>query len=103
MTSISFSSTDERICKIDVFVEKGLFADRSTFINKAVDFWFETKESKRTLDFMYFVSIPFLFFLVTLGITLYFGSLFFYALFGISGVYLIIFFYLFYNKYRGVK
>ena len=103
MAAISFSTTDERLQKIDSFVEKGFFADRSTLINRAIDFWFETRESKRILDFMYFVSIPFLFFVVTLGLTLFFGSLFFYVLSGISGIYLFIFFYLFYNKYRGVK
>ena len=89
--------------KIDSLVKCGVFADRSTGINHAIDFFFKTNETKRIVDFMYFVSIPFLFFLITLGITLFFGNLFFYLLFVVSGVYLFIFFYLFYNKYRGVK
>ena len=102
MTAISFSSTDERLAKIDSFIETKHFPDRSTFINQSIDFMFRNLESKRTIDFMYFISIPFLFFLITLGITIYFGSLFFYVLFSISGIYLFIFFYLFYNRYRGV-
>ena len=100
---VSFSTTDERMNKIDSLVEHGVFADRSTGINQAIDFFFKTNEIRRTVDFMYFVSIPFLFFLITLGITLYFGNLFFYVLFAVSGMYLFIFFYLFYNKYRGVR
>ena len=102
MAAISFSSTDDRISQIDAFVKTGTYPDRSTFINISLDHMFKSIESKRILDFMYFVSIPFLFFLITLGITLYFGSLFFYVLSSVSGVYLIVFFYLFYNKYRGV-
>jgi hypothetical protein len=100
---ISFNLDDERISKLDSLIKNGGFKDRTDCIVKSLDFMFKTLESKHLIDFMYFVSIPFLFFLVVIGLTLYLTSLFFYIMSAISGIYLIIFFYLFYNKYRGVK
>jgi len=100
---VSFSTSDERLDKIDSFIKNGHTSDRSTFINQSIDFYFRSLESKKIIDFMYLISIPFLFFLTTIGITLFFASLFFYIVSTVSGIYLIIFFYLFYNRYRGVK
>jgi len=100
---VSFSTSNDRIQKIDTFIKAGLSPDRSTFINQSIDFMIKTHESKRAIDFMYFISIPLLFFLITVGLTLYLASLFFYLLMGISGIYLVLFTFLFYNKYRGVR
>lgn len=101
--TLSVSSTDDRVQKIDTFVKTGMSPDRSTFINTSIDFMIKTQESKRIVDFMYFVSVPILFFLITVGLTLYLASMFFYLLTGISGIYLVLFTFLFYDKYRGVK
>ena len=100
---VSFSTSDERIQTIDSFVKTGYSPDRSTFINTAIDFYLNHIRTKYLTDFMYFFGIPFFIFLVSVGITLYFSNMFFYVISSISGIYLIIFFYLFYNKYRGVK
>jgi len=100
---VSFSTTDDRVQKINTFVKAGFASDRSTFINKSIDHMFKTLETTIIIDFMYFISIPLLFFLITLGITLYFASVFFYLLMGIAGIYLMVFVFMFYNKYRGVK
>lgn len=100
---ISISITDDRIKKIDSFVEADIYRDRSAFITQSVDLMIKTLESKRTIDFMYFIGMPLFFFLVCVGLTLYLASLFFYLLTGISGIYLVLFVFVFHNKYRGVK
>ena len=100
---VSFSTTDDRLQKIDTFIKNGMSPDRSTFINKSIDYMVKTYESQFIIDFMYFISIPLLFFLIVIGLTIYLASIFFYLLSGISGIYLVLFVFLFYNKYRGVK
>jgi hypothetical protein len=100
---VNFSSSVERITKIDNLVKKGFYPDRSTFINKSIDLHFKELETKKYLDFMYFVSIPFGLFLGCLGLTFTLKSLFWYILSSIFGVYLVVFLFLFISKYREVK
>jgi len=100
---ISFSTTDDRLEKIDGYIQKGAFPDRSSLINSSIDFYLDHLQSKYVQDFMYMIGLPFFLFLVMLGFTLYFQTVYFFVLTGMSGVYFMVFIFLFYNKYRGVK
>ena len=100
---VNFSSTEERINSINIFIQKGLYPDRSTFINTAIDFLIKTHKNNIFVDFLHYVFPGVFFFLGCIGATLYLRSLFFYVLTGISGLYLMVFIYLFYDKYKGVK
>jgi hypothetical protein len=101
--AITFSSTSERIQKVDTLVQQGYYPDRSTFINTGIDFLLKTHNTNRVMDFLYFIFPGVFFFLGCIGATLFLRSLFFFVLTGISGLYLMVFIYLYYNKYKGVK
>lgn len=100
---VNFSSTEERIDKISFFIDKGFYPDRSTFINTGIDLLIKTHETQRIVDFLHFVFPGVFFFVGCIGATVYLRSLFFFVLTGISGLYLMVFIYLFYDKYKGVK
>ena len=100
---VNFSSTEERINSINYYIEMGFYPDRSTFINKAIDLLIKTHKNNIVVDFLYYVFPGVFFFFGCVGATLYLNSLFFYILTGISSVYLMVFVYLFYDKYKGVK
>jgi len=100
---ISFSTTNERLQKIDAFVQNKMFPDRSTCINAGIDLLVKDIEIGRTVEIMYNISLPLFFFLVTIGLTLFLRSLFFYVISGIMGLYLMVFIFLFYKKYRGIR
>ena len=102
-TSFSLSTTSERIDKIDSFIKEGMYTTKKDFINDAIDKFFELHNTNYTIDFMYFIGVPLFLFLVSIGLTLYFSSLFWYIITGISGIYLMVFVYLFYDKYKGIK
>jgi len=102
-TGFSLSTTVERMSRVDEFIGNSNYADRAAFINDAIDKFFESYNAKFVIDFMYFIGVPLFLFLISIGLTLYLVSLFFYILTGISGIYLMIFFFLFYNKYKGIK
>lgn len=103
MSTITISTTDERVLKIDNYVKTNLCQDRSTFINQSVDFYFKHIRIGYLQDFMYFIGIPMFMFLIMTGLTLYFANVYFFVINGLTGIYFMIFVYLFYNKYRGVK
>ncbi len=100
---VNFSSTTERIDRIDNLVSNGFYPNRSTFINTSIDFLLRTHDINRIVDFLYFVAPGVFFFLGCVGLTLFLRSVFFFVLTGISAIYLMVFFYLYYNKYKGVK
>jgi len=103
-TGFSLSTTTERLSKVDGFIgNNSNYADRAAFINDAIDKFFEAYNAKFVIDFMYFIGVPLFLFLISVGLTLYLVSLFFYIITGISGIYLMIFFFLFYNRYKGIK
>lgn len=101
--TFTFSTTDERLNKTRNLVsnDKNRYPDVSFVINLSLDQFFKNMNTNKIIDLMYFVSIPLLFFLVCIGITLFTASLFFYILTGLSGIYLMIFGFLWFNKYRG--
>ena len=100
---LSFNPTPARLEKIKDFVSKGLYPNMGACVNSALDLLFKTHETKKSLDFMYWIALPFFFFLILVGICLLFPSFFFYILLSISGIYLIIFTYLFFDKYKGIR
>ena len=101
--NITFSTTKDRIDKIDKFVISNDTPHRSAFINKAIDEYFKQIETRKLLDFMYFIGLPFFAFLISVGVTLVINSLFFYIISAIFGFYLMIFIFLYHNKYKEVK
>jgi len=103
MARRSFSTSDERINWLEKLVEKGVYPDVSTCINESIDLNRRGIENKKSIEFMYFICIPLGLFLGCLGLSLHLASLFFYIVSVIFGFYLMIFVYLFYNKYRSVK
>ena len=101
--TFSFVITEQRHEKVKKIHDKNKSDSMADIINTAIDFYLNHLETKYLMDMMYFFGIPFFIFLTAVGITLYFSNMFFYVVSGVSGIYLVIFFYLFYNKYRGVK
>ena len=75
----------------------------STFINTSIDYYMKHLETKFIQDMMYMIGLPFFIFLIMTGLTLYFVTIYFFVLTGISGIYFMIFAYLFYYKYKEVK
>ena len=52
---------------------------------------------------MYYLGLPTLAFLGLIGLTLTFPTIFFLGLTIVTGGYIVVFFFLFYNKYKKVK
>lgn len=96
--NFTFDIETERYSKV-----KKHSSNISSFINTSIDFYLRHLETKYMQDMMYMIGIPFFMFLVTTGLTLYFATMFFFVLTVLAGIYFIIFTYLFYYKYRGVK
>ena len=96
--NFTFNITTERYKKVKEHCD-----NISQFINESIDINIKRIETKHLSDFIYYIGFPFLCLLGSIAITLYLGSLIFYIITGIIGVYLIILIFLFYNKYRGVK
>ena len=84
---VSLSTTDDRLKKIDKTIEKGFFADRSTMINNAIDFWFKAQGFNYIFDFMYSICIPLMFFIIVVGLSMFLLSVFFYILAGVTGIF----------------
>ena len=92
--------------KITVYYIKKLIKNPDTisnFINHAIDIRIKTLETKYMSDFIYYLGLPTLAFLGMVFISLTFPTWFFSILTGVIGLYIIILFFLFYNKYRGKK
>ena len=97
----SFNIGQERLDKIKTHIYN---PDTVTnFITRAIDHELVNLETKHLSDFIYYIGFPTLAFLGMVAVTLILPSLFFYILTSVVGVYIIILFYLFYNKYRKVK
>jgi hypothetical protein len=101
---ITFTIGNDRYKRVEDYVKNNkAFPNMSFFINYSIDFFMDHRHNKFISDFIYYLGFPFLAFLGLVGITLLFPTLFFYILLVIVGIYLIVLFYLFYNKYKGVK
>jgi len=103
MVNKSISTTEQLIDNIDILIEKGCYKDFSSFMNIAADLLIKTHKNNIVVDFLHYIFSGVFFFLGCVGATFYLRSLFFYVLTGISGVYLMVFIFLFYDKYKGVK
>lgn len=103
--TFTFSTTKERLVKIDGFVNENnnQFKDYSSVINASIDKFFDLIEINLTVDFMHSVGVGLFLFLICIGLVLFSPNIYFFILCGFSGVYLIVFIFLFYNKYVGVK
>ena len=99
----TISTTEDILNNINFYVKKGFYKDVSTFFNMGATLLIKTHKNNNIVDFLHYVFPGVFFFLGCVGTTLYLGSLFFYILTGISGMYLMVFVYLFYDKYKGVK
>lgn len=99
--SFTFNIGLERLTKIKKHVTN---PDTVTnFITRSIDHEITNLETRHLSDFIYYIGFPTLAFLGMVSVTLMFPSLFFYILTGVIGVYIIILFFLFYNKYKKVK
>ena len=103
MEHLSFRPNKENIKEIDKFIERGIYPSKGAAINTALTLLIKTHNTNRIIDFLQFVFPGVIFFLGCIGATLFLRSLFFFVLSGISGLYLMVFIYLFYDKYKGVK
>lgn len=102
VSKISISTSDERLRKIDSFLKKtSKFQDRSSLINKAIDFYFQHIETKSLSDFIYYIGLPSVAFIACIFLTFYLTEVVFFILSAVIGIYLIILGYLYNYKYRG--
>jgi len=101
--AVSFTTTKSRIEKMDGYIKNKNAPHRSAFINNAIDSYFRQIETHGLFDFMYFIGLPFFIFLISIGTTIIVNSLFFYLVSALFGFYLMIFGFLYYAKYKGVK
>jgi len=99
---VSISMSDERLKKIDNYVKDGRYPDRSSLISNAVDYLFLHYETNAIIELMYWVAIPLFLFMFCIAMAYFFVSYILFGIAGISGIYLMIFVYMFYKKYKGV-
>ena len=97
----TFSTTKQRLEKIDSFIDGKRFKDKTDFINNSIDNQIKSLSTKYLFEFIYLIGFPFLVFLVSAGLALFFVSIIFYVVMGFSGLLLVISFFLFYNQYKG--
>jgi len=102
-TGFSLSTTTERLEKIDLYITKTKHDDRASFINASIDKFIELFENNMLIDFMYYIGVSLFLFLICGGITIWMPNVYFLLVTCFAGFYLIIFLFLFYNKYRGIK
>ena len=103
MTTFTFSTTKDRLEKINILVDANHFNNTSNFINKAIDFYIRDFENKKIMLFWYYICIPLFFFLICIGITLFTANMFFYILTGLGGINLMIFIFLFFDRYKETR
>jgi len=99
--NFSFSTTTERLNKIENIIKNP--ETMSSFINRAIDHEIHNIETKYLSDFIYYLGLPTLAFLSMVFICLYFALLFLYIITVVLGIYIIVLFYLFYNKHHKEK
>jgi len=94
-------TTNTRLDKIKPLVKNP--ETISSFINRAIDHEIHNIETKYLSDFIYYLGLPTLAFLSMVFICLYFALLFLYIITVVLGIYIIVLFYLFYNKHHKEK
>ena len=102
----TFTPTEERLEKIKKHIPNPDTPDTisiSKFINRAIDYKIKNIETRHLSDFIYYLGLPTLAFLGMLFLSLTLLNLFFYILTTVIGGYIVILFFLFYNKYKKVK
>jgi len=104
-TSFTLWTTVEVIEEVKNIVKNNKnYPTIASYINKAIYFYNKRNQEQKSIEFMYFICIPLGLFLGCIGLSLHLASLFFYIISVIFGIYLMVFVYLFYNKYfRGNK
>lgn len=94
-TTFTISTTTELLDEI-----KKKHRNVSNFFNESAKYRLKEYRTQKRTEFMWYIALPCLGFLTTVGLTLYFLSLFFYIVMGICGIYLMIFGFLYYDKYH---
>ena len=100
---INFYTTDEIRGKINDLVKDNIFSTQSACINAALNLFFKDRETQRTVDFLQYITLPLFFLIVTIGLSLYIVNIFFYILACLAGIYMMIFIYMYYSKYKSLK
>jgi len=128
---VSFSTTDEKVNRMNILVKNDRYPDRSTllnslidreyetlekiklfvknpdttfnFVNRAIDREIKTLKTRYLSDFIYYLGLPTLAFLGMVYVSLTYPTFFFFIIMAVLGFYIIVLFFLFYNKYRGGK
>lgn len=105
----SLYTTEERISLCDSYVKSDHYNQYnaiSDVINSAIDLFHKINKQNILLEFITHIGTSMFLFLVGVGLTLYLPleyKMFFFGLTVFAGVYLAISFFIFYNKYKGVK
>lgn len=100
----TFSTTEERLNRISHYVDvTKKYSDMSSVINASIDKFLDVKKIEFVADFMYFIGIPLFIFIASFGLTFVFPYLVFFVVTVLTGSYLMIFIFLFYHRYRGIK
>lgn len=102
-TTFTISTTTELLKDINVLITKNQFKNTSDFFNKTGLARVNDLKSRYLSDFIYYLGFPTLAFLSMVFVCLTFPSFFIYIITIIVGIYIVILFYLFYNKYRGSR
>jgi len=99
--SFTFNIGKERLDKIKKIIKNP--ETISDFINGSIDIRIKTLETRYMSDFIYYLGLPLLGFLGAVYLALTYPSWFFFIIMTVIGFYIVVLFFLFYNKYRGGK
>jgi len=99
--SFTFDITKNRLERIKKLIKNP--DTISNFINRSIDKEIRTLETRYLSDFIYYLGLPTLAFLGMIYISLTYPTFFFFIIMSVLGFYIIVLFFLFYNKYRGGK
>jgi len=97
-TTFTISTTSERLDKIKNVIKNP--ETMASFINRAIDHELHNLETRYMSDFIYYLGFPTLAFLGMAFLSLTFMNLFVYIITVIIGIYIVVLFFLFYNKYH---
>ena len=95
---LTFTITEERHKKIIPLIKNP--ETITSFVNNAIDHEIHNRKTRFMSDFIYYLGFPTLAFLGLVFLSLTFMNLFFYVLTVILGSYIVVLFFLFYNKYH---
>lgn len=99
--SFTFNITEERYNEIKKYLKNPETV--TSFVNNSIDNQIENIKSRYLIDFIWYLGMPTLGFLGMVSICLLYPTLFFFIITIILGVYIVILFYVFYNKYHRRK